>query len=168
MKKTTNNNTKQKKDNEKQKWYGDYYCVFGFQKKSVTAGILDRYAQELREWVDDPTQEPFKLSEWYLKKGMPSASFYEWSKKHEAFGAAHKYAIERLGNIREKKATIGSEYDPGMIKLTLGHYCPIFKQEQERTAALKSAAEQEGSGKIVVEMHAFGSSDIVPVKKDKK
>lgn len=169
MKKTTNNNRSKEKKTTNDCWDDDYFCVFSFKRVPINKAVLTHYARELVKWVDDKGSTPFKTSDWYLSKGISQVTYNRWILKSEDLSHANDYAKERIGNHRELQSALkDGMYDGGMIRPTLGHYCPIWKQEQERTAALKSAAEQEGSGKIVVEMHAFGSSDLVPVKKAKK
>ncbi len=127
--------------------YDDYYCVYSFKQVPITNAFKERLAEELVKWIDDPLSEPIKISEFFLKKGISRGSFYRWVGTNKALAAAHEYTMERLANIRERAALTG-KYSEGMVKMTLGYYCPVFKGEQERIALLNKKDEQTTSTEI--------------------
>ncbi len=160
-------NTEKDEETKKHSWGEDYLCVFSFKRKPVSLASKQELAKQLMMWVNTP--ESFKISQFYLSKGISHATWQDWIRSCPELKAANEYAKETLGNKRELQATLKDGiYDPAMIKPTLGHYCPIWREEQEMIANLKSESEGKGNGTINVIMQKYPESDLVPLKKDKE
>ncbi len=152
--KTPHSNTKDEKESNRGSFNDDYYCVFSFKKIPVNDAIKREYARQLRQWIKD-TPDAFKLSEFYLGRGLSSNSFYRWIKNNEEMAEAYQYVKEILGNKRELGAALkNGPYDPSMIKPTMGHYCPIWREEQERAAALTKKEDSAAANAEVIAMVA--------------
>ena len=142
--KSPKRNMKLEKDNKQVPWDDDYYCVFSFKNKPINENAILSFAVKLREWVDNPENDPFKISEFYLGLGIHRQTWDRWVAKYQPLREANAYALERLGNLKEKEATLNDGiYDAGMVKATLAHYCPVYKQEQERLAALNKKEDSK-------------------------
>lgn len=142
--KTPQHTSKNKKVTTNEPWDQDYYCVFSFKKKPVNKAVIDMYSRELVEWVDDKTNKPFKISQFYLKKGIPYATWKRWLLKYDSLEAANQYAKEQIGNMREYNA-LTRIFADSMVKPTLGHYCPVWREEQQIQANLNKEQQTTSS-----------------------
>lgn len=151
-------NTEKGKVTKAVRWDDDYYCVYSFRRVPVSSAFKEELAGRLIKWVNDPEQQPFKISEFLIMVGLPERTYYRWLPTCEALNEAHLYATAKLGNLREKSAAMHG-YDPGMIKPTLGHYCKIWAEQQERVAQLNKKDEDTKKGNITILMEDFNKKE---------
>lgn len=155
-------------ENKKTKFrYDEYMDMRTWKRTPVTDAWKDKLADDLYRWAkEDP--EAFKISEFYLDRGINSTDFARWAETHEKLKMAHTAALQLLGNRREKNAA-KNKMNPSVILPIMHRYDKEWKESAEWRAALKAKAEGEGDGTIRVLVENYNENpDPKPVKKIKK
>lgn len=149
MKKSQSSTKEPKAERGQRKWEA-YYDIFSWNLKQVDEVILQRVAQDLKNWADQ--DESLRIDDFIDSRGLCLDSYYKWQERCEELKVAHKYALRRIGSRREKGA-LTRKYDANSIFRTLAYYDPIYREERRIAAALKDEnASQEP--KIVI-MHEY-------------
>jgi hypothetical protein len=117
-----------------------YLDTQSFSRKIVTANWADRVAKELVEWINKPRSpeevQPMKITEFFREKGIFHRDFYLLAKKHDILQKALDYALQALGDIRERNVLEG-KWNPNAGMFMMGHYDENWRKEQERREAAK-------------------------------
>lgn len=137
------------------KWYDQFYDLFTFKQKPVSDIYLDRLAQDLREFADDP--DTLRMNDFYQKKGMRKGDFYRFVGRHEGLKSAHEYTMERIASKRELGALFSRKtgMDPKTAHMTLSKYCDVFREMEIWRAKLRNENEKSTGGKIEVVLTPF-------------
>lgn len=143
--------------------FDEYFDMFSFKTKPVSDTFIDHIAQELVTWVlsDD---KAYKLSQFYVKKGIGSDDIKRWENRNKNLLRAHAFALEVL-SIRREIGALERKLDPGMVRYTMPHYDKTWKELEEWRAKLKELQQFENEGTKFVVLQPTPSSDIVPPKK---
>lgn len=137
-------------------YYDDSYLdTYSFKRVHTNPEFKDRLASELVEWAVN-NKEAFKLSQFYIKKRIFSDDLYRWMRDHEGLRAAHHTALRALGDRREIGA-LKKKYEPSIVKQTLHHYDPEYKQDHHDELALKAklGLETTQPSNIIIEIPEF-------------
>lgn len=101
-------------------WLEEYEDCFTFQTKPVTQMFLERLSHDLIEWAK-AEKRAFKLSQFYINKGIPKNTFFRWCDKYPILGNAKETAMSLLADRREIGA-IDKKLDSKMILMNLHQY----------------------------------------------
>jgi len=121
---------------------------------------LDEIATELTTWVESDSNA-YKLSQFYLTKGINRATWNEWCHKSPLLMEASNYAKEVIGNRRELGG-LNNDLNPGIVSYTMGFYDQDWKEESVRRAALKEGSRSEASNSFTIVVDAIPNSSVVP------
>ncbi len=142
-------------------WF-DYQCIYtGLMKPMNEAGI-NRLAEEVTDWARNDV-EAFKISQFYLHKGISRKVWLQWCDRYPRLQQANESAKELIGNRREIGA-LKHELNYGPIGFTMPFYDAEWKDETVRRAALKEGSS-EARSTVVVTMNPIPNSLLVPEKK---
>ena len=139
----------------------DYLNTNTFQMHPSNGASKERLAVELIEWAKLKTS--YKISQFYIDKGIPRDTFYKWAHKHECLMEAYNIALELLGNRREIGA-IERKLEPSIIKFTMPLYDKDWVKREKDVAQLNDKPEDSGTKFVVIENY----STAIDVKKDEE
>jgi len=142
---TKKTNTK-KATRQQTPWLEDYQDCFTFQMLPVTQKFIERLAQDLITWSEDP--ENLTLEKFYLKKRIAGRTFYDWVDKYPLMKAAHQTAKENIG-IRREEGAIMRKYDSATIAYTMPSYLNRWKDTAEWKAKLKAESENAAQPTVI-------------------
>lgn len=146
---------------------GDYYYdVFTLRQRPVSWGFKLKLAEDLVAWaqIDETGKESLRIQDFYNSRGISHQSYARWLDNCPALKEAHEFALSCIASRRELGA-LRKRYDAGSVFRSLGHYCKIERNEQERIASLKKDPEQKPTT-FIVQMPSLDSSQLVPDKKN--
>lgn len=119
-----------------------------FSHKIVTANWAERIARELKCWVDKPyppENPPIKITEFFREAGIYHRDFYRIAKKYEILQQALDYALQTLGDIRERYV-LENRWNASAGMYMMGLYDEEWRKEiQRREAAKLKQAEATGT-----------------------
>ena len=136
-----------------------YLDTCTFSRKIVTANWADRVAKELVMWINQPREkgkEPSKITEFLREKGIYHGDFYRLSQQYEILRQATDYALQALGDIRERNL-LENVWNTNVGMFMMGHYDKDWREEQKRREAAKiaqSAASGTDFKAIITDMLA--------------
>lgn len=160
--KTINNTIKKDKQTKTLKvWNEEYFDLFTLRVKPVSDAFIEKVAEGLIKWAD--LKSSFRISDFYMDRGMDNDDFYRWIKRNKNMKRAHKYAMSRIGSRREKGAMF-NELNVTMVTKTLGHYCEIYEKEEQKRSDQRQK-ENVDNQKTVVVIEKVPNCDKVPPKK---
>jgi hypothetical protein len=143
-------------------WF-DYQCIYtGLMKPMNEAGI-NRLAEEVTDWARNDV-DAFKISQFYLHKGISRKVWLEWCDRYPRLQQANESAKQLIGNRREIGA-LKHELNYGPVSFTMPFYDADWKDESIRRAALKDV-NSEAKSSISVTMYPIPNSPLVPDKPD--
>lgn len=159
--KTTNNSNKKDKHTKKVTvWDEEYFDIFTFKVKPVSDHFLEKVAEGMRKWAD--LESSFRISDFHLDRGISKRDFYRWVKRDKNMETAHEYAMARIASRREKGALF-NELNTSMVIKTLGHYCEIYSNEEQKRSDQRQKETSE-TQPITVIMKEIPSLDRTPEK----
>ena len=135
--------------------YEDYYCLYSFMQKPVNSAYIEKLAQEMMSWAQ--TDEAFKVTQFWLSKGIRSKDFYRWCDKHQCLKEVYDAVKILLGNRREIGA-IKKNFDSSTIRASMKLYDEDWKGID---------SDQEGNKQTIVVVEKMPTSNLVPEKKGK-
>ncbi len=135
--------------NEKTKYrFDEYLDMRTWKKTPVTDAWKDKLAEELYNWAkDDP--EAFKMTQFYLHRGISSTDFMRWVETHEKLKIAHDAALQMIGDRREIGAA-KNKLNTAIVLSSMPRYDKGWKELSEWRAALKAQHDPEQGPTIVV------------------
>jgi len=139
----------------------DYLNTNTFQMYPSNGSSKDRLAVELIEWSKLKTS--YKISQFYIDKGILEETYYRWVASHENLSIAHKIALVNLGNRREIGA-IERKLEPSIVKFTMPLYDKDWVKREKDVAQLNDKPEDSGTKFVVIENY----SNAIDVKKDEE
>lgn len=142
-------------------WF-DYRDIYTGAIKSMNENGINRLCDEVTDWARNDV-DAFKLSQFYLHKGISRKVWLDWCNKWPRLQEATESAKELIGNRREIGA-IKHELNYGPIGYTMPIYDADWKEETTRRAALKDV-NSEAKSSISVTMYPIPNSPLVPEKK---
>ena len=149
-KKTTNNKhtslSNTKLPERPYKWHEDYFDLFTFRKIPLPEIYFERLAKELVTWVDS-TKEALAVKEFRNLKKISHDVWNDWLHKFPALKSANTYAIEVMGERREK---ILITRDPSSISFMMPHYDKDWKDMTDWRSNLKKEAETQKENKTII------------------
>lgn len=155
------NSSMKKNDNKKPSYKFDHYkSLHTWQDTPVTDNWKDQLAQDLFLWARD-NEEAYKMSQFYLAKGINNRDFARWCETHEHLKMAKEAALVLIGNRREIGG-LKKRLDATIVLTSMAKYDPEWKELAEWRAQLKSESENKSETKIIV-MEQYNP----PVKEDK-
>ena len=159
--KRVDSNTVIQEEPIKYDWF-DYQCIYTGLMKPMSENGINRLADEVVDWARNDV-DAYKLSQFYLHKGISSKTWENWCKKFDRLNEANEAAKQLIGNRREIGA-LKHQLNYGPVNFTMPFYDPEWKAETERRASLK-----EGSGEskstVLVTMTPIPNSPLVPERK---
>ncbi len=155
-------NTVIQEETIKYDWF-DYQCIYTGLMKPMSENGINRLADEVVDWARNDV-DAYKLSQFYLHKGISSKTWENWCKKYQRLNDASEAAKQLIGNRREIGA-LKHELNYGPVNFTMPFYDPEWKAETERRASLKEA-NSEARSSISVTMNAIPNSPLVPDRRD--
>jgi len=140
----------------------DYEWAFSFRQIPVSQDYLKHLACELAYWADT-NEDALVFSEFFhdRKPRIPKQSFYEWVKKNQFLADAHKYALEAIGNRREKGA-LKKKLDANTVIKSMPIYSEEWKELNEWYGKMKTENESHGD----IHVH-YSPTEIEDVQKPK-
>lgn len=142
-------------------WF-DYRDIYTGAIKSMNENGINRLCDEVTDWARNDV-DAFKLSQFYLHKGISRKVWLDWCNKWPRLEEATESAKELIGNRREIGA-IKHELNYGPIGYTMPIYDPDWKVETERRASLKEGSS-ESKSTVLVTMNPIPNSPLVPERK---
>jgi hypothetical protein len=116
-----------------------YLDTCTFSRKIVNENWANRVAKELVMWINAPRvkgKEPYKITEFLREKGIYHGDFYRLSQQYEILRQATDYALQALGDIRERNM-LENVWNTNVGMFMQGHYDKDWRKEQERREAAK-------------------------------
>ncbi len=160
--KTINHSNKKDKHTKKVTvWDEEYFDLFTFKVKPVSDAFLEKVAEGLWKWAD--LESSFRISDFHLDRGISKKDFYRWIGRDKKMKFAHEYAMARIASRREKGALF-NELNVTMVTKTLGHYCEVYSQEEQKRSDQRQKENLDAQKTIVV-IDKAPNCDKVPVKK---
>lgn len=135
--------------------YEDYMCTYSFVRKPVNSAYIEKLAGEMVLWAQ--SEESFKVSQFWLMKGICHKDFKRWCDKHECLRDAYDAVKAMLGNRREIGA-IKKNFDSAVVRTSMKLYDEEWKGID---------ADSEDKKTTIVVMEKMPNSDLVPKKKEK-
>lgn len=145
------------------KYLEEYRDCFTFTMRPLTQAFLDRISSELIQWATH-NEDALKVSQFYLSKGIPMNTYYNWLEKYPDFKEAHEIAMQLIGNRREVGG-LKRKFDAGIVSYTMSHYDKTWKDMAKEKSELKmaEAAENKNETKVII-LENFES--LAALKKD--
>ena len=110
-------------------------------------------ARDLYIWARDDIKA-YKLSAFYVNKGIHPRDFDRWCASHERLQLAKEAALILIGNRREDGA-IEKRYDTSIVNRTMPMYDIEWKRFVEWYSKLKAESEGKGLGTVTVIIPPF-------------
>jgi hypothetical protein len=110
-------------------------------------------ARDLYIWARDDIKA-YKLSAFYVNKGIHPRDFDRWCATHERLQLAKEAALILIGNRREDGA-IEKRYDTSIVNRTMPMYDIEWKRFVEWYSKLKAESEGKGLGNVTVIIPPF-------------
>ena len=123
-------------------WMEEYTNLYTQRKHPISILFIERIAEELVLWAKND-KNAFKLSQFYLDKGIPHSTFHYLLGKHKTLKEAYESARLIIGNRREIGA-IKNNYNVNMISSRQHAYDPDWKKDAEWRNELRIKAHQKG------------------------
>ncbi len=144
--------------------FDSYLDMFTLREKPISEAAIERLALEMLKWADEDP-EAYKLSQFYVKKGIRESDINRLSERYPNLKEAKEWALVIIGNRRELGG-IKKLLDSGMISRSMSHYDPVWKKIAEFNAELARRVKEgeEKSGPQFIIMERFDESPIVPQK----
>lgn len=125
-----------------------------FERRIVNANWAERVAKELKAWIDrpyPPEHPPIKITEFFREAGIYHRDFYRIAKQHEILQQALEYALQVLGDIRERYI-LENRFNSTAGMYMMGFYDEDWRKEIKRRedAKLKQAQASGTDIKAVV------------------
>ena len=111
-----------------------------FKRKPITNTKAERLARALLDWAEQP--DALRLHQFAKQQDIPLRYLPRLCEKSEIFAICYEEALLTIADRRELGG-LSREYDPGMIRSSLAHYCPIAKEQAEFNAELKKKNEED-------------------------
>ena len=125
-----------------------YKSLHTWQDVPVTDNWKDALAQELFLWARD-NEEAYKMSQFYLERGIHYRDFDRWCQTHEHLKTAKEAALILIGNRREIGG-LKRKLDAGIVVKSMCRYDIEWKELAEWYAKLKSDNDNRPETKIIV------------------
>ena len=146
------------------KWAEAYAHCFGLTYKPVTEAFINAFFEDLFKYVTSD-EDVLQVESFYLKKGISVSTYYGWVKKWPQAKKINEICMNICGTRRELGA-MKNELNAKFVSLSLYHYLPRYKECEEWRSSLKEKETEKLANALkIVEIPAFGSSDLVPKKK---
>lgn len=167
----TNKNSTKKKDVVKKKspssdgpkWAEAYAHCFGLTYKPVTEAFINAFFEDLFKYVTS-NEDVLQVESFYLKKGIAVSTYYGWVKKWPQAKKINEICMNICGTRRELGA-MKNELNATFISRNLYQYLPQYKESEEWRSSLKEKETEKLANALkIIEIPAFGSSDLVPKK----
>jgi hypothetical protein len=129
-------------------WYHKAKTFFQWRNTPLGLPFRQDLVAKMVEWAEH--KDSFKVTQFCYSHGIPYKTFLRWTQKYPDIHEVYQGILLHLGNKRELGA-LKRELCPATAHYTMSHYCPIWKEQQERKARLKQPETQE-SGIQVVEL----------------
>jgi len=155
--KRSNDSTVEITEPKKHGWF-DYRNIYGLLAPMDEKGI-GRIAEELVNWASHE-DDAFKISQFYLSKGISEGTWREWVIKFDCLREAQNTAKLYIGNRREIGA-IKNKLNTSVVAFTMPFYDEEWKDETIRRAALKEGSSGDGKDSITVVLNPIPNSEIV-------
>jgi hypothetical protein len=134
-------NTKPKKDKSNH-WLDSYVNFYTQKRYPISDQIVAKMAEDLVNWAKND-QNAFKLSQFYLDRGIPHSTFKHLLKNRPVLKQAYEAARLIIGNRREIGA-LKNTYNATVIMRRQHAYDVDWKDDEVWRAELKAKAQDEG------------------------
>lgn len=142
-----------KSNSDKPAYKFDHYkSLHTWSDTPVNDAWKDQLAQELYQWSRDD-EDAYKLSQFYLSRGINNRDFTRWCQEHENLKEAREAALALIGNRREIGG-LKKKLDTNIVLSSMSRYDLDWKELAEWRAQLKSESENKSETKIIV-MESF-------------
>ncbi len=118
-----------------------YRSLHTLHDTTVNDSFKDQLAHDLFVWARDD-DEAFKMSQFYLSKGINNRDFGRWCESHDNLRFAKEAALELIGNRREIGG-LKKKFDSSIVLTSMAKYDPEWKALAEWRARLKAEYEQK-------------------------
>lgn len=127
----------------------DYYTsLHTWHETPINDAWKDNLARELFVWASE-NEEAYKMSQFYLAKGINNRDFARWCETHENLKIAKEAALVLIGNRREIGG-LKKKLDTNIVISSMAKYDPEWKELAEWRAGLKAENENKAETKIIV------------------
>lgn len=173
----TNKHTTKKKDIAKKqcvpkrdwdgpKWAEAYAHCFGLIYKPVTEAFINAFFEDMFKYITED-ESILQIEAYYLKKGISIQTYLDWLKKFPQAKKINELCVNIVGARRELGA-MKNELNAKFVSVNLYNYLPQYKEAEEWRSSLKEKETEKLANALkIVEIPAFGSSDLVPKKTNK-
>lgn len=144
-------------------WYHKAKAFFQWKDTPLGLPFRQNLVAKMVEWAE--SKDSFKVTQFCYMHGIPYKTFMRWTQKYPDIHEVYQGILLHLGNKRELGA-LKRELCPATAHYTMAHYCPIWKEQQERKAKLKQFEGSE-SGIQVVELAPVETTNVVPERSNK-
>lgn len=156
----------EKSNNTKPDYKFDHYkSLHTWHETPVNDAWKDNLAQELFLWARDD-EDAYKMSQFYLNKGINNRDFSRWCDTHENLKIAKEAALVLIGNRREIGG-LKKRLDTNIVMSSMAKYDTEWKELAEWRAQLKSESENKSETKIIV-MESYNPPVATPEQVAKK
>lgn len=169
MKKTSNTNSKQKKQAKIEQPWQDYFCTVAFKVKPADPVFIEEFC---KEWLDYVRKDPKYIVLWHYPenvRGIGHTTFMRWAEKYEFARITYEHIKRMCSNRREAGASY-NEMNASFIIKSMPMYNENWKamerEEFEFKTALASKLEGKAIGAQIVVIEKYPSSDLVPKKEE--
>ena len=137
---TSNNSTPHlaTEGNWKEKYYVNFYTL---RKELMSPRIAEELAKEVVKWASED-KKGFKISQFYLSRGIAASTFYFLINKHPVLKNAVECAKELIGNRREIGA-LTNKLNPNMVMSQMSKYDKSWWTLEQRRADLRAKSQQK-------------------------
>lgn len=153
---------KKRKTVRKRKATEEYWCFFDQCHKPVSDKIINHIADDLIRWARDD-DEAFKLSQFWVKRGIDRKTFYRFLKRSKTLEAARDFALQCISNRREVGAIMG-KYPEKTVMPYMAMFDPDHKAFVQWKNDLKKELDGAKSSQQVIVIEKAPDSPLVPPK----
>ncbi len=137
-----------KKNNKPAYTFDHYKSLHTWHDTPVNDAWKDQLAHDLFVWARD-NEEAYKMSQFYLAKGVNNRDFSRWCETHENLKMAKEAALTLIGNRREIGG-LKKKLDTHIVISSMAKYDDDWKELAAWRAQLKSESENKSETKIIV------------------
>ena len=161
------NEPKRDQMSKKVTWLEEYKDMFGGLSHPVTESFLNRIAQELIAYVEDPEIELLRIDNFFVKKRIHPTTGIAWANKYPEFGAIYKTCKAILGWRRENGA-MREGWNASVVMQTMPMFDEEYKQLKEWENRMKNDTMNSGKVMVLMTSHNYDNAIKIEDKQEKK
>lgn len=129
--------------------WDEYYDRRAYDRMPISTLTIEKWAQELREWIDTPPF-PTRLSQFYRSKNIGKDDFFRLCSKYPILKDARDEVVQELGERMEEGAIKG-DLVWNAVKHRLHQYFPEAHAADKHQKDMRIDSGEQNNTRYIVE-----------------